>query len=98
MALVDCHLHFFSRPYFDALAAQSPQPGTVDEKLARAAAKAGIAVPSPDLAEHTARWVAELDRWGVDHAVAFASLPDEIPALAEARVLAKGRLTPAALV
>lgn len=98
MALIDFHLHFFSRPYFDALAALSPQPGTAAEKLARASAKAGISVPSPDLAAHTARWVAELDHWGVDHAAAFASLPDEIPALAEARVLAKGRLTPFALV
>lgn len=98
MSLVDFHLHLFSRPYFEALAAQSPLPGTVAEKLEAAAAKAKLELPSPDLAAHVARWTSELDRHGVDHACAFASLPEEIPALAEAAVLARGRLTPFALV
>ena len=40
MTLVDFHLHLFSRPYFEALAALSPMPGTVEERLAQAAAKA----------------------------------------------------------
>lgn len=98
MSVVDFHLHFFSRPYFEALAAQSPQPGTVDEKLARVAEKTGIEIPSLDLAAHVARWIAEFDRNGVEHACAFASAPEEIPALAQAAALARGRLTPFALV
>lgn len=98
MSLVDFHLHLFSRPYFEALAAQSPLPGTVAQKLEAAAAKAKLELPSEDLAAHVARWTSELDRHGVDHACAFASLPEEIPALAEAAVLARGRLTPFALV
>ena len=35
MQVVDFHTHFFSRPFFDALAALSTQPGTPDERLAR---------------------------------------------------------------
>jgi len=33
--MIDFHSHFFSRPFFTALAQLSPQPGTPDEKLAR---------------------------------------------------------------
>lgn len=98
MTLVDFHLHLFSRPYFEALAALSPMPGTVEERLAQAAAKAKIELPPSDLAAHVARWIAEFDRHGVEHAAAFASAPEEAAALAEAAVLAKGRITPFALV
>ena len=33
-AITDFHAHFFARPFFDALAQQSPLPGTPEEKLA----------------------------------------------------------------
>ncbi len=96
--LVDFHSHFFSRPFFDALAAQSPLPGEPEEKLADVALKTGIEVPSPDLRQHLDRWLSELDAYGVGHLVSFASLPEEIPAVAEAGSLADGRITPFALV
>lgn len=95
---IDAHLHFFSRPFFQALAAQSPQPGTPEERLARLSAATGIELPGEDTAAHTRRWLAEADRHGVEHLCAFASLPEEIPALAEARRLAPERITPIALV
>jgi predicted TIM-barrel fold metal-dependent hydrolase len=98
MQLVDFHMHLFSRPYFDALAAQSPQPGTPAEKLERVAARTGLELPPTDLSAHVARWVAQFEAHGVDHACAFASLPEEIPALAQAAALARGRITPFALV
>jgi hypothetical protein len=96
--LVDAHLHFFSRPFFDALARLSPLPGTPDERLSRAAAEARIEIPSADVGVHAARWLAELDRHDVARAACFASLPEEIPAVAEACALARGRLVPFALV
>ena len=37
--LTDFHAHFFARPFFDALAQQSPLPGSPDDKLAAAAEK-----------------------------------------------------------
>ncbi|MBM3991230.1 MAG: hypothetical protein FJ298_09520, partial [Planctomycetes bacterium] len=98
MTLVDFHLHLFSRPYFDALAALSPLKGTPSERLAQAAASAQIELPSTQLATHVARWIAQFDAHGVEHAAAFASAPEEVPSLAEAAVLAKGRITPFALV
>lgn len=98
MTLVDFHLHLFSRPYFEALAALSPLPGTPEERLAQAVAKAKIELPPSELAAHVARWLAEFERHGVAHAAAFASAPEEAAALSEAAVLAKGRITPFALV
>lgn len=98
MAIVDFHLHFFSRVFFETLAAQSPLPGTPAERLQSVVRKAGIELPEADVAAHTRRWLAEADRHGVEHLCAFASVPEEIDTLAEARRHAGGRLVPFALV
>ena len=60
--MIDLHTHFFSRPFFDTLAALSPQPGTNEEKLAAATKKAGIELPEPDVDVHLARWLGEMDK------------------------------------
>ena len=96
--LIDAHTHFFSRPFFEALADQSPQQGTTDEKLARVAEQTGLEVPSPDLEAHVARWIAELDANAVDRCVSFASLPQEADAVAAAVRIAPERLVGYALV
>ncbi len=96
--ILDAHLHLFSRPYFEALARISPLPGTVEERLAALAKKAGLEIPGPDLGAHVRRWLADLDRHGVERAVAFASAPEEAAAVAEAARLAAGRLVPVGLV
>ncbi|MHC4547455.1 MAG: amidohydrolase family protein [Planctomycetota bacterium] len=98
MRIVDFHLHFFSRPFFETLARQTPQAGSVKKKLARLAQEAGIEIPDGDNEAHTRRWVAELDAHGVGHAVAFASLPEEVPAVHDALRTADGRLSGCALV
>ncbi len=98
MSIVDIHLHLFSRVYFETLAALSPQPGSVAERLADVQRRLGIEIPPPDLGGHVGRWLASMDAHGVEHAAAFASVPEEIPVLAQARELSGGRLTPFALV
>jgi hypothetical protein len=98
MKILDFHVHFFSRPYFEALAAQSPLPGTVAERLARVAERTGIEIPPPDLDRHRERWVAELDRHDVERMACFASAPEETPSVAEACAKSDGRLVPFALV
>lgn len=90
MRIVDFHSHFFSRPFFDALAAQSP----LEDPLARLPCE----LPPEDLSQHLARWISEMDEKGCDHMVAFASLPEEIPAVGEAAAASNGRLTPVGLV
>jgi hypothetical protein len=97
-SLVDFHSHLFSRPFFEALAEQSPHPGTIDERVERVAKRAGIEAPARELERHLERWTAELERYGVAHLVTFASLPEEVDAVAEVTRLARGRLTAFALV
>jgi len=96
--LVDFHTHLFSWPFFVALADASPAPGTPEEKIRRAAAQAGIDVPPADTAQHVGHWVRELDRYGVQHAVTFASVPEEAETVLEAVELAGGRLSGMAVV
>jgi len=98
MALVDFHTHFFSSVYFRALAALSPQEGDVDARLARVSARAGFELPAESVAEHTQRWIREMDRHGVEHLCTFASLPEEVPTVCEAAVLAQGRFSAFAIV
>jgi hypothetical protein len=97
-SVIDFHSHFFSRPFFDALARVSPLPGEPEDRMRRVAWQAGMELPSADLEEHLGRWMAEMDRYGVRHLVSFASAPEEVPALAEVAAMAAGRLTPFALV
>jgi predicted TIM-barrel fold metal-dependent hydrolase len=96
--IVDFHSHFFSRPFFETLAAQSPNPGDVESRLAAVAERTGIEIPPSSVADHLARWIAELDRYGIEHMVTFASLPEEVPAVAEAVAAADGRLSGCALI
>src|SRR5690349_5145171 len=98
MPVVDFHMHFFSRVFFETLAALSPLPGSPEERLQGAVKKAGLQLPDADVKAHTAKWLAEADRNDVEQLCAFASVPEEIPALAEARKHGGGRIVPFALV
>ncbi len=98
MQVVDFHSHFFSRTYFETLAAQSPQAGSVEEKLHTLAKKTGMELPPANVATHLARWLAELDRYRVEHLCTFASVPEEVPVVVEAAASSKGRVSAFALV
>ena len=98
MRVIDVHSHFFSRTYFETLAAQSPMPGTVAQRLDDLARRAGVEIPSQDVGAHLARWVAELDRAQVEHLCTFASVGQELPTVVDAAALSGGRLSAFALV
>jgi predicted TIM-barrel fold metal-dependent hydrolase len=98
MKVIDFQTQFLSRPYFQALASRSPLAGTPEEKLARAARRTGFELPPPVLDDHAARWIAELDRHGVDAAVSCAGCPEELDGLVAAAELSAGRLVPFAAV
>ncbi len=98
MTIVDFHTHFFSSVFFRTLAAQSPLPGSPEEKLRQASAAAGFELPQDAVAAHTARWIAAMDRHGVEHLCTFASVPEEIGAVCEAAALSQGRISAFALV
>jgi len=98
MALIDFHTHWFSHLYFRTLAAQSPLPGTPEEKLAALAKRTGIELPPEDSAAHLARWLAELDKHGIEHLCTFASLPEELAEVGAAALASQGRISGFALV
>jgi len=98
MRIVDAHAHFFSRPFFDTLAGLSPRAGTPSEKLAALARETGIALPDPDARAHAQRWLEQLDAAGVERMAAFASVPQEVPAVQAAVAAHPDRLVGVALV
>jgi uncharacterized protein len=78
LPLRDAHVHFFSRRFYDLLAAQ--KGSSVDE----AALAAGIELPPADPAGLAARWVGELDRNHIEAAALIASLPGDEASVAAA--------------
>jgi hypothetical protein len=76
-AVADAHVHFFSRLFFDALAAQSRKSSESIAELL------GWELPGPDPADLARRWASELAIEGVVRTALIASLPGD-----EASVLA----------
>src|SRR5690348_17339834 len=70
-AVSDAHVHFFSRRFFESLAAQA---GRAPEEIA---ASLGWELPPSDPGELGARWVKELDTHGVERAAIIASMPGD---------------------
>ncbi len=98
MTIQDAHTHFFSRPFFDALAGLSPLPGDPATRLSALADRTGLDIPDDDTAAHRDRWLAQMDAAGVERMVTFASHPAEAEAVAEAAAASGGRLLPYTLV
>jgi len=98
MRIQDAHTHFFSRPFFDSLAALSPLPGERAALVDSVAAQAGLELPDRDVAVHRDRWLDQMKRHGVERLVSFASAPVEAEAVAEAARGSGGRLLPYVLV
>lgn len=92
-SLVDFHTHYSSRAFFETLARSSPLPGPASARLQRVAAAAGLELPPEDDDLHLARWIAELDHNGVQHAVTFASVAEEADVVAAAVGRSYGRLS-----
>lgn len=92
--ITDFHVHVFSRPFFDSLAQQSTQPGSLEEKLRRVATKVGLELPEPGIDAHLERWTKELDAHGVGRVAAFSSAPEETPTVLEMGSRSGGRLVP----
>src|SRR5215472_7690964 len=91
-AVSDAHIHFFSRPFFETLAAQS---GKTAEAVA---GLLGWELPAPDPAALARRWVSELDAKGVSRAALIASIPADESSVAVAVATCRGRLLAYAMV
>lgn len=98
MKYQDAHTHFFSRPFFDALAAQAPFEGEPAELLEAVAQDRTIDLPSDDVGALRDRWLQAMDAAEVARMVTFASLPVEAEAVAAAAAASQGRLIPFTVV
>ena len=70
-AVSDAHVHFFSRPFFEALGAQC------GKSAAEVAAAVEWELPPADATGLARRWVEELDAHGVERAALIASFPGD---------------------
>lgn len=79
LAVLDAHVHFFSRGFFTLLARQ--KEGLTLESMAAAL---GWEMPPVEPEELARRWAEELDRHGVEKAALIASLPGDEASVAAA--------------
>jgi hypothetical protein len=91
-AVSDAHIHFFSRRFFETLAAQ---PGKTAEAVA---ALLGWELPAAEPAVLAHRWVLELDAKGVSCAALIASIPGDESSVAVAAATCRGRFLAYAMV
>jgi predicted TIM-barrel fold metal-dependent hydrolase len=96
MHVFDAHTHFFSRAFYEYQARKAPS-GDVPSMLERMA-RAGIDVPGDNIEAHRDRIISQLDDNGIDRAVTFASVPDEMEIVGQAAGSSNGRLIPYANV
>ena len=96
MHVFDAHTHFFSRAFYEFQARQVPDADvpTLLEKMAGN----GIDVPGESIHAHRDRIISDLDENGIDRAVSFASVPEEMEIVGEAAKTSDGRLVPYAMV
>ena len=96
MHVFDAHTHFFSRAFYEFQARQVPD-GDVASLLERMTLS-GLDVPTDSNEAHRDRIISDLDENGIDRAVTFASIPDEMEIVGEAAKTSDGRLVPYACV
>ena len=91
-AVADAHIHFFSRPFFEALAQQGGKSAdAIAETL-------GWELPPADSAQLAQRWAEELDVEGVELAALIASMPGDESSVLAAKAACPGRLLAYAMV
>jgi predicted TIM-barrel fold metal-dependent hydrolase len=83
IAVHDAHVHLFSHRFFEILNSQRPSAGEPVDAMVRGL---GWETPPENPGELAGRWIAELDRQGVDRCALIASIPgDEASAAAAVR-------------
>lgn len=86
----DAHTHLFPRSFYTGLAKQAGISAT--DPASEVARRLGWELPSNDPAELARRWLAEMDRHGVDRMVAIHTLPGDLDSAGRTVRAAGGRL------
>jgi predicted TIM-barrel fold metal-dependent hydrolase len=90
--IIDAHTHFFSYHFFSALIQQKDKNADIEKSLHLIQSSRGISIPDKNVQDHTKKWLAEMDKYGISRMVTFASLPEESDAVAEAVHFSSDRL------
>lgn len=96
--LIDAHCHWFSRPFFQALAGESSLPGSESERMTAVQSTTGLEFADENNDTHREHWLAEIEGSPLDRMVIFSSHPTETMVVAEAIAAAPDRLTGVAVV
>jgi len=86
----DAHTHFFDASFLAGLGRQLGMEG--GEVAGAVAARLGWEPPPPDPVEVARRWLAEMDRHGVDRMVSIHTLPGDLESAARGIAATQGRL------
>jgi uncharacterized protein len=83
LRVLDAHIHFFSHQFFQAFLKSRGRQLT-EQDPQHLLKRLGWELPPPDATELGRRWVEELDRHGVEHAVLLSSIMDDEESVARA--------------
>jgi hypothetical protein len=90
--VLDAHTHFFGHGFYTALAKQAGLTTPDGEAAEAVAQRLGWDPAPPDPADTGRRWVAEMDRHGVERMVSMHTLPGDLDNAARGIAATNGRL------
>jgi hypothetical protein len=88
-AVFDAHTHFFDASFLAGVGRQLGMEGNAADAVA---ARIGWDAPPPDPADFARRWLADMDRHGVDRMISIHTLPGDLASAARGIAAAQGRL------
>jgi predicted TIM-barrel fold metal-dependent hydrolase len=84
LRVIDAHTHFFSQRFFQTFARLAADHLPAEAPLAAMAQRLGVEIPPEDPAVLAQRWVDEMDKYGLERLVMFASVPGDHLSIAAA--------------
>jgi hypothetical protein len=84
LRVIDAHTHFFSHQFFQTFARLAKNNLPVEAPLDAIAQRLGVEIPPQDSTILAQRWVHEMDKYGLERLVMFASVPGDHPSVAAA--------------
>jgi hypothetical protein len=82
--LIDAHTHFFSYRFFQTFARLAAPSLPTEAPLPTVAQRLGVEIPPDDPIQLGQRWVAEMDKYGLERLVMFTSVPGDHPSVVAA--------------
>ncbi len=75
--IFDSHIHFYSSTFFRYLIKQKPNRADLSTELRNLAAKGHLEIPGEDPVQLAKRWIETMDKWKLERATLFGSIPGD---------------------